>query len=303
MLFSEYYGEYYACVAEILSKAVRGKLTKESLLEITRRKGFTESSLVIPEALRDGSWPLLRKDLTTPLKHEPVHPVTLLQKRWLKTLLTDSRIRLFDVPETGLEGVEPLFDPEKIIWYDRYTDGDPFEDPGYIERFRVLLEAVKTRRRVQVDFTSHHSRRNVWNVVPYRLEYSQADDKFRLLCRSGRQERILNLKRLVSCRLLEPVSPAEYPEPVPENETVTLDITDERNALERAMLQFSYLAKKTERMGENTYRMTLQYRKDDETELVIRILSFGPLLKVIAPDSFAALIRERIERQVRRNET
>ena len=303
MLFSEYYGEYYACVAEILSKAVRGKLTKESLLEITRRKGFTESSLVIPEALRDGSWPLLRKDLTTPLKHEPVHPVTLLQKRWLKTLLLDPRIRLFDVPETGLEGVKPLFDPEKIIWYDRYTDGDPFEDPGYIERFRVLLEAVKTRRRVQVDFTRHHSRRNLWNVVPYRLEYSQADDKFRLLCRSGRQERILNLKRLVSGRLLEPVSPVEYPEPVPENETVTLEITDERNALERAMLQFSYLAKKTERMGENTYRMTLQYRKDDETELVIRILSFGPLLKVIAPDSFAALIRERIERQVRRNET
>ena len=142
-----------------------------------------------------------------------------------------------------------------------------------------------------------------WFGIPYRLEYSQADDKFRLLCRSGRQERILNLKRLVSCRLLEPVSPAEYPEPVPENETVTLEITDERNALERAMLQFSYLAKKTERMGENTYRMTLQYRKDDETELVIRILSFGPLLKVIAPDSFAALIRERIERQVRRNET
>ena len=78
MLFSEYYGEYYACVAEILSKAVRGKLTKESLLEITRRKGFTESTLVIPDALKDGSWPLIRKDLTTPLKHEPIHPVTLL---------------------------------------------------------------------------------------------------------------------------------------------------------------------------------------------------------------------------------
>ena len=30
--------------------------------------------------------------------------------------------------------------------------------------------------------------------------------------------------------------------------------------------------------------------------MVIRILSFGPLLKVTGPDSFAALIRERIER-------
>ena len=29
MLFSEYYGAYFACVAEILSEAVEGTLTKE----------------------------------------------------------------------------------------------------------------------------------------------------------------------------------------------------------------------------------------------------------------------------------
>ena len=63
------------------------------------------------------------------------------------------------------------------------------------------------------------------------------------------------------------------------------------------MLQFSYLAKQTERTGKNTYRMTLHYRKEDETELLIKIISFGPLMKVVEPDSFAALIKERIERQ------
>ena len=34
MLFSEYYGEYYACVSEILSDAVEGTLTKERISEI-----------------------------------------------------------------------------------------------------------------------------------------------------------------------------------------------------------------------------------------------------------------------------
>ena len=63
------------------------------------------------------------------------------------------------------------------------------------------------------------------------------------------------------------------------------------------MLQFSYLAKRTEKTGERTYRMTLHYRKEDETELLIKIISFGPLMKVIEPDSFAVLIKERIERQ------
>ena len=75
------------------------------------------------------------------------------------------------------------------------------------------------------------------------------------------------------------------------------EITDERNARERAMLQFSYLAKKTERIGEKTYRMTLYYRQEDETELVIKLLSFGPVLKVVEPETFVSLIRERIDRQ------
>ena len=81
------------------------------------------------------------------------------------------------------------------------------------------------------------------------------------------------------------------------NESITLEITDERNALERAMLQFSYLAKRTERIGEKTFRMTLRYRQEDETELLIKIISFGPLVKVVEPDSFASRIRERIGRQ------
>ena len=302
MLFSEYYGEYYACVSEIIEEAIQGTLTRENLVRITQRKGFAESVLAIPAHLKDESWPLLTKDNRTPIRHLPPHPVTLLQKRWLKTLLSDSRIRLFDVPENGLEGIEPLFDPKKIIWYDRYTDGDPYEDPGYIARFRLLLEAVKAHRKVQVVFVSHRGRQNVWTVIPYRLEYSSTDDKFRLLCQSNKwNNRTLNLKRISACRLMETFDPDDHPVPVLSNESITLEILNERNALERAMLQFSYLAKQTERTSGNTYRMTLQYRHEDETELLIKILSFGPMMKVVEPASFISLIRERIDMQSRRN--
>lgn len=37
--------------------------------------------------------------------------------------------------------------------------------------------------------------------------------------------------------------------------------------------------------------------KDDETELLIRVLSFGPVLEVKAPISFVWLIRNRINKQ------
>ena len=124
MLFSEYYGEYYACVAEILSEALEGTLTRERIRETANRMGFAESVLAIPAKLQDGSWSLITPNCKTPIRHYPPHPVTLLQKRWLKTLLQDPRIRLFGLTDEGLEDAEPLFDPKKIIWYDRYSNGD-----------------------------------------------------------------------------------------------------------------------------------------------------------------------------------
>ena len=298
MLFSEYYGAYFACVAEILSEAVEGTLTREKINEIAAKQGLGESVLTIPANLRNGNWPLITPDCKTPVRHLPPHPTTLLQKRWLKTLLLDPRIRLFGLTDKGLEDVAPLFDPAKIVWYDRYCNGDSFEDEDYIERFRQLLEAVKTHRKVQVIFDSHRGNHNNWTVIPYRLEYSSTDDKFRLLCHSGKwRNRTLNLSRISYVRLWGTFDPDDYPVPELTNESVTIEITNERNALERAMLQFSYLAKRTERIGEKSFRMTLNYRQEDETELLIKIISFGPLVKVVGPNSFATLIRERIERQ------
>ena len=298
MLFSEYYGAYFACVAEILSEAVEGTLTKEKISEIAVKQGLGESVLTIPANLRNGNWPLITPDCKTPVRHLPPHPTTLLQKRWLKTLLLDPRIRLFGLTDKGLEDVAPLFDPAKIVWYDRYCNGDSFEDESYIERFRQLLEAVKTHRKVQVIFDSHRGKHNNWTVIPYRLEYSSTDDKFRLLCHSGKwRNRTLNLSRISYVRLWGTFDPDDYPVPELTNESVTLEITNERNALERAMLQFSYLAKRTERISDKVFRMTLYYRREDETELLIKIISFGPLVKVVDPDSFASLIKERIERQ------
>ena len=298
MLFSEYYGAYFACVAEILSEAVEGTLTKEKISEIAAKQGLGESVLTIPANLRNGNWPLITPDCKTPVRHLPPHPTTLLQKRWLKTLLLDPRIHLFGLTDKGLEDVAPLFDPAKIVWYDRYCNGDSFEDESYIERFRQLLEAVKTHRKVQVIFDSHRGKHNNWTVIPYRLEYSSTDDKFRLLCHSGKwRNRTLNLSRISYVRLWGTFDPDDYPVPELTNESVTLEVTNERNALERAMLQFSYLAKRTERISDKVFRMTLNYRQEDETELLIKIISFGPLVKVVEPDSFASLIKERIERQ------
>ena len=80
-------------------------------------------------------------------------------------------------------------------------------------------------------------------------------------------------------------------------DTVTFELEDRRNALERVLLHFSHLEKETKRLDDTHYRVTLRYDRSDRTEMVIRILSFGPMLKVVEPESFVRQIRERLNRQ------
>ena len=58
------------------------------------------------------------------------------------------------------------------------------------------------------------------------------------------------------------------------------------------------LEKITERLDEKHYRLQLMYNKSDETEMVIRILSFGPLLRVQEPAGFIELLRKRLQKQL-----
>jgi hypothetical protein len=297
MLHSEIYGTYFRTVAAILTRSLAGDLNGKTLSEIVRRTAFGESLLTIPASLTDGRWPLLRPDLTTPLKRAPGMPLSALEKRWLKSLLLDPRIALFDPPTEGLEDVEPLFDPEVFVFYDRCADGDPYGDPRYIRVFRTLLRAMEERRRVRVRFQSARGRRRSDVCIPYTLEYSAKDDKFRLLASSGRQTLTVNVARIASAVLLDAYSAEEY-RPVNYRETsLTMLLTDERNALERALLHFSDLEKETEQLDGKHYKITIWYRQVDETEILIRILSFGPVLKVTEPAGLVAQLRARIARQ------
>lgn len=296
MLFSEVYGTYFRCLSAIIDTAAEGTLTGEIMDAIIREIGFEESIFTIPRNLEDQTWPLLKSDLATPLS-KPDRPLTILEKRWLKALLADPRIKLFDPPTAGLEDVEPLYPVDAIVYFDRYTDGDPYHDPDYIAHFRTVLTALREKRWLKIEFAGRNGVPHFWRCVPYKLEYSPKDDKFRLITGNNRTALSVNLARIVSCTLLEPCAPEEYhPRPM-RKQTLVLELTDERNALERCLLHFSHLEKETERIGGNRYRLTLRYEKEDETELLIRVLSFGPVLKVISPERFKNQLRHRLARQ------
>lgn len=298
MLFHEIYGSYFGAVAAILTEAQNGKLTSARLREIAAEKAFGESIVTIPDKLQSGDWPLLRADLTTPIMHTPTMPLTNVQKMWMKAILLDPRIALFQPDMTGLEAVEPLFTPETFVYYDRYANGDPYGNEAYIACFRTILQAFREKRYLKICYRGHLGTRHSFLCIPYRLEYSAKDDKFRLITAINGKIMLINLSRIRSCQLMEEYPEEEY-NPIDYREkSVVLEVKDERNALERVMLHFSDLEKETVQTGENRYRVTLYYKRDDETELLIRILSFGAVVKVISPEKFISLLKARLEKQV-----
>lgn len=297
MLFSEVYGTYYNVLAKLLDQAVNGTLTRESMYAIIHEKGFEETVLTIPDALESQTWPLIKEDFTTPLGQKPTMPLTALQKQWMKALLSDPRIQLFNPPMEELEDVEPLYPPDAFVYYDRYNDGDPFTDPGYIKRFRCIHSAIRHKRWLRIQFTSHNGKSHYWRCIPYKLEYSPKDDKFRLISANNRDTLSINLARITNCFMLEPYSEEEYQPRTMKQRILVLELKDERNALERAMLHFSHLNKATERVSTDLYKITLFYEQEDETELLIRVLSFGPVVKVLFPDDFVKKLVERLEKQ------
>lgn len=306
MLFSEIYSCYYNAVAAILGMATEKKLTGKTLRDAVTEQAFEESVLFIPDALKSERWPLLTKELETPLHQKPTMPMTILQKQWLKALLLDPRISLFSPNLTGLENIEPLYGPEMLVSFDRYEDGDSFQDRRYIENFQLILRALRENRNLDIHYRNAHGRERHFYCMPIRLEYSVRDDKFRLYyapdpdiaLRTGHlaEQRTANLSRILNVELKEVQE--EKPEVYASwDEELVLELTDERGAMQRAMMAFSDFEKDTIRTDEMHYCIHLWYKREDETDLLIRILSFGPMVKVKEPKELADQIWARLRKQ------
>lgn len=326
-LFSELYSCYYQVVRQILNQSTKSSLTEKQMAETADIYGYQESALsIIPNLLR-GSWPLLEEEKTlgkksskryrSRLRHAPSSlpiPLTHLQESWLKSLLLDPRIRLFFTDhqlvllENALAHTAPLFHPEDFHYFDQYRDHDPFSSIQYRTHFQALLDAIEKRKLLTISYLSGQKRIITDTCLPCRLEYGEKEGKFRLLTIGRRKNGsprmdVLNVGRILKIEETGLISSEEYSmdfflDKALSNQPLILEITDQRNALERTMLHFSCYQKKIERLDSSgRYRCSIYYDKRWETELLIQVLSFGPVIKVIGPESFLQQVVERVRNQ------
>lgn len=184
-----------------------------------------------------------------------------------------------------------------------------FEDEQYIIVFRKILAAIGEHRVLRIQFVNAEGYWKKGYYLPIRLEYSVKESKFRLIARKATAQgkvgsvwSTVNLARIRSCERMEALPPKileEEPLALPEKKEAVLRLQDRRNSLERVMLHFADFEKTTEKLSEDRYEVRLYYLPNDESEVLIRILSFGPMLWVVSPNDFRKKVWERLRRQSR----
>ncbi len=302
-LFSEIHNCYYQVLRHLLCS--QDAVTIQDMSERIRREGFEESLLAIIPKIESGTWQLFERKgeyFLSKISKAFLTPLTTLEKRYLKALLADPRIGLFlrqeqqETMEAMLSDVSPLWRPDQFYYYDRFADGDPYTDESYRNNFRTLLAAQKNRQYVDLDYTSPRGTRVHHYYVPARLEYSVKNDKFRVLALERTRHNnvkleILNIARIEHVKLNAVIQNSYYKEPL------RMRIVNKRNALERAMLHFANYEKNTVKIDEDTYECLIYYNQSMETELLIEVLSFGPMLTVLGNDRFLNSLKQRLQRQ------
>lgn len=314
-LFSEIYNCYYQIMKSILD--TKPELSLDELRSQISENGYEESLLYLVPKLQSGEWGLFEQDGETyisKLAGDFYVPLTALQKSYIKAILQDIRIQLF-FDEDVLQELQQLFADIPALWtsddfyyYDRYTNRDEYENAQYQQYFRILVNAIRNHQYVDITYESRTNHRVHHHYLPCRLEYSIKNDKFRLLgtVKGDRKQQIeiLNLDRMRDVQLL-----SAYADTLPDidksiqesyyKEPVHLLIHTERNALERTMLQFANYKKNTTKLDDHTYECFIYYNQKMETELLIEVLSFGPMIEVLGNERFLQSIKQRLYRQKR----
>lgn len=314
----ELFSELYNCYFQVIKSLIQTKkcISEKELNFRIQNSCFEESILYLLPKLTENDWGFYEKRdgmLFSRLSTDFYVPLTELQKSYLKAILEDDKIGLFFSDEEiakinmAFADVKPLYLVEDFYYYDRFTDKDDYQNPDYRKNFQMLMAAIQKHEYLDIIYEGHRNHRVYHTYLPCRLEYSIKNDRFRLLAVTTHSQtkprvEILNLSRIVkiiSTGKIAKQSPNidRYLKRSYYKEPVRIVINNKRNALERAMLQFANYEKSTRKIGQDLYECLIYYNKAMETELLIEVLSFGPMLKVVGSEAFLRLIKERIMRQ------
>ncbi|MGN1411773.1 MAG: WYL domain-containing protein [Oscillospiraceae bacterium] len=324
-IFSEIYGCYYEVIRKILEQS---PLKKSEIDELIRGNHIIDTSFFLSDHLfgndREGikKWGFLNynskdKCYYSSLNNNPFPlPMTTLEKSWIKALLQDDKFKLFlsndliDKLQRELADVQPLFNLENFYYFDKSKNGDDFSNPKYKDNFNLILSAIDNKEVIHIEkYLSSKGKIIEGNFQPLNLEYSSKDDIFRLFSAELYKDGSFKYMNLKLSGITNKITITD----IPWNESITIDdfftirnnhepitvkVSNERNSIERFMMEFSCYKKVAEYDAQNdSITVKIYYDIETETELLIRLISFGCYLEILSPLHLRLKAKERIQSQ------
>ena len=312
-LINPFHNQYVLRLISVLNALdASKKYSKKEIVESINSKitymGYDSSSL-IDEAVSAGILTSAdeEKGLYKKASGKRIHlPMSFSEKIYLKNILNSPYAALFlDAPAiehllSQLEDVPDICFSE-IMEY-KMTAPDPNFSKENIADFRLLLQAIHEKRMIQFKNRAHDGKIYENRSIPVKIEFSVIRRHFWLSLWNPFQKRPFkaDFSRISEIQLSDTLSDEQYNETIrmmemrKEINPIILEITDRKQAIERAGLLFSIYDRTIDYIDEKTIRMSIKYYSFDRDEIIEGIMSLGPAARVILPQNVVDIIKEKL---------
>ncbi len=234
-------------------------------------------------------------------------PLTSLEIQWMINILNHPLAKCFLGEEEivhileWLDDVE-LFDINTVVLHDQYIGVEEFYNSStFGVSIQKIMRAIRENRMVTIKYKSQYGRQSNYVCSPVYIEYSKRDNRIRVRAVSkSNTAKTFNLERILDVAILDETFNKVLAEDtiekhLKENECeLVIFFNETRNIPDRILTEFSCFKKKCVKWGNERYRMTLYYDKEDKREILVRLLSYGSLINVF--DDTGDVRHELIER-------
>ncbi len=237
---------------------------------------------------------------------------SLLELRWLKTMLTDDSAEfLLEMPLRKkllekLTNIDVL--PVSTLWEKQQNIGDtPISEPFHTH-LKIIWQALRKQKKLHYINIDEQNRHREYTQEPCRLEYNAAENRYRVIFWNREENRAVCVvvSRLLSVSITdEPISSdinhlfREFLDS--HREKFTIRLQKKNNAVDRCFSLFSSNDKDAFLNDDGTYMITIYYYAFDKEEICQKILSLGSAVTVIDPVPLRTEIIERLKGALLKN--
>lgn len=234
-------------------------------------------------------------------------PLTSLEIQWLSNILKHPLAKCF-LKESEIGNIldrlgnVDLFDVNTLVLHDQYVGLEDFyKASNFGDSIQKIINAIRDNKMLTIKYKSQYGRQSNYVCSPIYIEYSKRDNRIRVRAVSkSNVAKTFNLERILDVAVMDETYNKAFAEDIIEkhikdNECELIIFFNEtKNVPDRILTEFSCFKKKCVKCGDERYRMTLYYNKEDKLEILVRLLSYGSQINVF--DDTGDVRHELIER-------